>query len=327
MFLEDKKILFIGPKFYNYHTAIINQLNEFGGKVDYYPEVLDDFLYRLAKNYSERLKKALEIVYMNKIVRQMDEGYDYFFLIRGEILTDKFLKFLKCKSPNAKFIMYQWDSSKNNPNFLSLLSSFDDVMTFDREDSVKYNLSYLPLFYTQDYKKIVLQEKKRYDIVFFGAYHGDRLEIVKKISKEALKQKLCIHLIVYISKMALVLRLLKREITFGDLKYLRTVKVSQKEILSAYSTTKAVLDIENYGQKGLTMRTLEVLGSGLKLITTNIFIKYESFYSKEQVLIIDRKSPLLNENFFQDNNFQKMNIVNNYSLENWLKKIFKLYEQ
>ena len=127
--------------------------------------------------------------------------------------------------------------------------------------------------------------------------------------------------------MALVLRLLKREITFGDLKYLRTVKVSQKEILSAYSTTKAVLDIENYGQKGLTMRTLEVLGSGLKLITTNIFIKYESFYSKEQVLIIDRKSPLLNENFFQDNNFQKMNIVNNYSLENWLKKIFKLYEQ
>ena len=50
--------------------------------------------------------------------------------------------------------MYQWDSIKNNPNALSISEEFDEVSTFDVEDSKKYGWKYRPLFYIKSNDRI-----------------------------------------------------------------------------------------------------------------------------------------------------------------------------
>jgi spore maturation protein CgeB len=91
--------------------------------------------------------------------------------------------------------------------------------------------------------------------------------------------------------------------------------------LNSYKRTVSVLDIELNIQSGLTMRTFEALGAGVKLITTNTKIIDEPFYDKNVAMVIDRINPDIDINFFNNNltvdkNFRK------YSFDNWLNNIF-----
>ena len=59
--------------------------------------------------------------------------------------------------------------------------------------------------------------------------------------------------------------------------------MSQEEIISLISKSKAILDINHPSQVGLTMRTFETLGANKKLITTNENIKIYDFFDKENI--------------------------------------------
>ena len=322
MYLQGKKILFIGPEFYDYHNKIINEMILNGAEVDYFPEILNTINYRFAKLYFFRYRKWLEKRYLENIFISLKENYDYFFLIRGEIISNDFLEKLKTKIPQAKFIMYQWDSSQNNPNYLKIISYFSKVMTFDRVDAKEQGIKYLPLFYTKEYETLKLNLKREYDIVFFGAYHSDRLQIIKELHKECLKLGLKCYFVIYITKMAFLVRILNGTLSVKDYKYMTFHPLNKRMILNTYANTKAVLDIENVGQNGLTMRTFEVLGASLQLITTNSSIKYEPFYDDKQILLLPRgnKKKMDLAFFYQD--YSLHNLLKEYRLSEWLKKIF-----
>ena len=246
--------------------------------------------------------------------------FDIFFLIRGEIITEDFLISLKQKNPNAMFIMYQWDSIKNNSNYVHLLSYFDKVFTFDMVDAQKLNINYLPLFYTKKYEDLELSNDKKYDLVFFGSYNADRLEILKKINKECLKLDLVFKHHLFIQKLLLLKKIIFFQIKFKDLKYLSTEPVSTDEILENYKITKAVLDIENLRQNGFTMRTFEVLGANLKLITTNKRILKESIYNKMIIFLLNRESPFLKRSFFEVQGVSNIKVSEN-SISKFVLKI------
>lgn len=325
MNLNGKKVLFIGPRFFGYEQEIKKEIKNLGAEVDFFPEKDETMIYRIAKNFSSSWFETIKTNYLNFILKKVTKDYDYFFLIRGEIITKVFLKKLKEKLPNAKFIMYQWDSSKNNPNYLQIMDMFDKVTTFDMVDAKKLNIYYLPLFYISSYQNLKLNDTRKYDIVFFGSYHGDRLDIIKKVDEECERLKLSFKYHLYISKLALIKKIFSRTIKLSDLIYFSTKGVNNIDIIEHYKKTKSVLDIESYGQNGLTMRTFEVLGSGLKLITTNSNIKNESFYNERYIFILDRNEiGIKNEMIFNDNdnNDNNDNNINNYSIESWIKIFF-----
>ena len=99
--------------------------------------------------------------------------------------------------------------------------------------------------------------------------------------------------------------------------------LNQQEVFDKLSETQIVIDINHPNQSGLTMRTIEALVLKKKLITTNTNIKYEGFYSQENFLIVDRTKPVIPIEFL-NTPYQEIdsNIINSYSLESWLKKIF-----
>jgi len=319
----NKKVLFIAPKFYNYHTQIIEELKFEGYNVTFYPEMEHSLLYRISNTLSKKLNNYLTQKYIDEILQSTTQNeYDVFFVIRGGYFSAEWLEKLRLKLPKTKFLMYQWDSTKQN-NYLPLIKHFDRVQTFDMVDAKEYNLDYLPLFYTKQYKDLTQKKKiKKYDLVFFGAYHSDRLEVIKHMEKLFKENGLSFKYHLFISKLALFRLLLTRVIGFNELHFFKTYSVPSDEIIETYKETTAVLDIELSIQNGLTIRTFETLGANLKLVTTNEKIKKEIFYNTDYIMCIDRKNIKIDLDFFKkekkiDNNFEE------FYLESWLNKIFK----
>lgn len=321
---ENRRVLFIAPKFYNYHTDIISFMERKGANVTYYPEDIYTPLYRTAKKLFPRVAKYLRDKYVDGLLNSItDDMYDIVFVIRGGILSPAALEYLKEKLPAAKFVMYQWDSMKQS-RYEPIIKYFDIVKTFDHKDANDYNLVYLPLFYTSKYLDVAKEKKnKKYDLVFYGAYHSDRLEIVKYIDEFCKKNNLQFKYHLYITKMALCRLLLTGRIGLNDLKYLKTYSIDAKEILEVYKESLAILDIELNIQNGLTMRTFEALGAGLKLITTNKNIKREPFYNEKNIMVIDRYDLDLDLSFFQTDFSHEVGFEK-YMFENWLDNLFSL---
>lgn len=179
--ISNKKILFIAPKFYGYHQEIIDYMESNGADVTFFAEDIYTPFYRFSNKIIPKLADSIKKKYIDMIVNDtVKNAYDIVFVIRGGILSSNIMEKIKINLPNAKYIMYQWDSN-NQSNYENIIKYFNIIKTFDRKDAKKYNLKYLPLYYSKKYEDLKYNKKnKLYDIVFFGAYHSDRLEIIKK---------------------------------------------------------------------------------------------------------------------------------------------------
>ena len=84
--LNNKEILFMSIKFFNYENLIKESLENLGAKVDWYDERPHNNFYTKA---AIRLKKSLiqysiTQYFMGLIEKLGKKKYDYFFLIKGE---------------------------------------------------------------------------------------------------------------------------------------------------------------------------------------------------------------------------------------------------
>jgi hypothetical protein len=320
--LKFSKVLLIAPEFYTYHNDLFNAFKKISEQVVFYSEMNQTTLYRLSGRLSQSLKKRLEKKHIEGLLTLSEnEKFDAVFVVRGVCLTPDILTTLKNNIPNAPFYLYQWDSYQQN-DYRALIPSFDSISTFDFKDAEELRLRYQPLFYSDVYRDIcLLEEDKLYDLVFYGAYHSDILKIIKHFQKLLCEQGLVFKSHLYIKKIPLFFRLLKGEISFSDLRFFKTYSVSANEIAQSYSKTKAVLDIELSIQSGLSIRTFEVLGSGVKLVTTNANVVKEAFYNPDQIMVIDRNAIKADLSFFESSSSDCD--VKCYHIDAWLEKILE----
>lgn len=318
--IKGKSILLIAPEFYGYHVEIILALENKGAKVNFFSEIKQSVIYRISQKICKNFAKKIEGKHLDSILMCAKKTkFDIVLVIRGGIISGDFMGKLRATLKSSLFYMYQWDSYQQN-DYRSLIPFFDVVSTFDIADSKELELSYIPLFFTDEYAKLSqCKNEKLTDMVFFGAYHSDRLNIVKFFAKLFSINGLNFQSHLYLKKIPLLSRLMKGEISLKDLKYIKTYPVSSKTIAEAYAETKAVLDVELSIQSGLSMRTFEVLGSGLKLVTTNKNIMSADFYHDNQILVIDRKSLQADVSFFEVPT--KAIDMNSYHIQCWLDKI------
>ena len=110
--LRNKKVLLISVKTFNYEVEIVNKLKELGAVVDYFDErpsnsILTKAIIRAKRSFFQ--KKINN--YYRKILKKIESNqYDYFFLIKGEVIPHFFLEKLKFLQNNCTFIFYTWDS-------------------------------------------------------------------------------------------------------------------------------------------------------------------------------------------------------------------------
>jgi hypothetical protein len=326
--LKDKKILFIAPKFFGYEKEIKNKMIEMGAEVDYFDErPANDFvtksLIRLNRNL---IKKKNDEYYTHIIENTKIKEYDSILIVRGEAISKAKLKELKRSHSNAELILYLWDSISYNPNTAKINKIFDKVFTFDYEDSRTYpNMIFRPLFFIDKYKDLNKKSDKYiYDIAFIGTVHTDRYHVIQKIKRYADEHKLNVFIYMYYPSKLLfwIKKLFDKGFRSANIKDFHFIGLSQKEIIEKFSESNVILDIERPKQIGLTMRTLEVFGSGKKLITTNKSIENYDIYNPENIYIIDRENPILDKNFLTSNyQVPNDNLYNKYSIQHWIRDL------
>lgn len=323
-----KRILMFCPSFFGYDKKIADALRNQGHEVDLYDErVSNNVVAKTCIRYNIKLFHPVLDRYISRIIAEnTDKAYDYIFIIKGEGLTRKGLQMLREAYPEAKQILYLWDSLDNIADGLAKISLYDKVLTFDPEDARQYNLHFRPLFYHKGFSGTQAPAEFNYDIAFIGTAHSSRPRIVKALTQQCEEQGrkfysylFTPHYLVYLYNK--VLNREYRQVKWSDL---RTQPLPAQTVREIYDTSRCVLDVEHGRQRGLTMRTIEMLGMGKKVITTNALIAQYDFYDPKNFFILDRADPVLDMAFL-DTAYEPLptEIQEKYSLDSFLKEIFE----
>jgi hypothetical protein len=247
---------------------------------------------------------------------------DHVLIVKGDGLSVATLQLLKSRLSNAKISLYLWDNAKNIPGIERLAAVCDRVLTFDPGDSHKSGWSFLPLFSRFSPRAPQLTENLPYDWSFIGSLHSDRHLVLRGLVKANPQLKYFVHCYSQ-NVMAGFLRsyrdpaaVLSREIPVTS----AHLAVSEVQRISAQS--KAVVDIEHPEQTGLTMRTIESLLQGQKLITTNASLLDYDLYDPTRACVIDRERPVIPESFLNEP-FRAIpnGVADVYHIDSWLREL------
>lgn len=324
--LTGKKVLLFAPQFFGYETEIVNKIKEFGATIDLYderanPTTFDKICIRLHFLFTVRKKIK---TYYGKVI-SVGKKYDYVIFINPETVDSALLKKIKEKCSSAKFILYMWDSLENKPHTKDIMPLFDRKFSFNKSDCEHNGLIFRPLFFidTYDLKNVKNTHEIKYDISFTGTIHSDRYFILKKIKKWAENSDLKSYFFMYFPSRILYFKYrisnLRKHIDKSDFSY---ISKKSNEIKDIILSSSVVVDIQHPKQIGLTMRTVETLGLGKKLITTNSDIKNYDFYNPQNILVIDRNNPVIDIDFIKTPYVQvDENIRKRYSLEGFVREM------
>ena len=325
MDIHGKKILFFTASFLGFQDDIKCALESMGAQVDWYDERVSTSTFTKALVRINRNSLALIIkrYYERIIAETKDVDYDYIFFVNIEAATHGIITSLKQYHPQAKLILYEWDSIINNKNARGLLGLFDETWSFDRNDCQEFGMNFLPLFYNNEYAGLQEKENYEYEVMFVGTTHSDRYRFVKSIENQIEGNK---YNWLYFPSRLLYLRMwfqnkwFRKNSKFTEFRF---SPLSKQDLLGVVEKSRILLDAQHPKQTGLTMRTLETLGARRKLITTNQFVKEYDFYNPNNILVVDRMNPVITKDFLEGAfEMPPIEVYNRYSLDSWLKTIF-----
>ncbi|ASM52811.1 hypothetical protein PNIG_a0501 [Pseudoalteromonas nigrifaciens] len=321
--MSKKTIVLIAPTVFGFYQHIKIALE----KLDINVCVIDELPYSrypLIRKLFLKLPKQLKShIFRAYILNLKSTCCDTLFLIRGELFTFDILNDLEFKFAPKNRVMYQWDFEKNLPLLKQQIPYFNRVFTFDKDDSNKLNLTHKPLFFNplhQAYAKNNIKEK--YLVSFVGTHHSDRYEFSQLFLK--LNPKLAKQSLIYLlrSKMSFFLNKYIKQNKLGGISFseIKSRPLTEIETLEVLSASRAILDIHQPGQQGLTIRTFEALGLQKKLITTNPQVKKYDFYNPNNILVVDRGNPVVPDSFMNTPyEPTPIKIYNKYLVTHWVK--------
>ena len=322
--LKNKTILFFAPAFFSYEHKIKNELIRVGAKVDYFDE------RSVRSPFHRALLKVSPYIFKNKTERYYNfifniikkNKYDYVLFIDCEMPTENILKKYRQFFTKAKFCLYLWDSLDNLPGVETKFQYFDYITSFDKKDYFKNSrIKFRPLFFCDEYRNRSLKTEYKYDLAFIGTIHSDRLNIINKIEDQCKNIGLRFYKYCFLQSKFIFYyyKLFNKSFFNAKIENFYFDKKSQKEISEIERNSFIVLDIQHPNQTGLTIRTIENIGIGRKIITTNKDIEHYDFYNKSNIQIIDRINPVIDKNFLNSEYIPlSEEIYQKYSLNQWV---------
>ena len=205
-----------------------------------------------------------------------------------------------------------------NPAFFSddytKISKRWEIWTFAKADSEKFGFRYGGTFYNPHLLKLTEtehRESKQTDVLFVGTDKG-RKTYVKELEQILTNDGIKCDFRVVDNFKSLFSTQYSREVSYLDLCKL------------IYST-KVLLDVVQEGQYGLTLRVMEAILFGKKVITTNKYLANdEDFATNENIYILDKynfkglKSFILKPVIPYSENLKQK-----YSFYSWMERLLK----
>jgi hypothetical protein len=203
------------------------------------------------------------------------------FFLQVHQFTLENLQTLKDQHSASKFILYNWDSILTH-DYRQHLSYFDKAYTFDPQDAKALNINYLPLFCIARFQNLRKREQDQNIISFIGNIGRiDRYKAIHSFSQYCLKEH--IKFIKFLSCSPVVFFwLIRNKFTPTDVSFR---SISKKNFIDIIERSTTVFDFANHKQVGYTMRIVENLCAGKKIVTNNPYIKNDYFFSDDRILV------------------------------------------
>lgn len=288
---------------------IVNQIDFNSFKYKY-----PNFQTRLYNFFLKKVKgKNLKNMYYGKEIinrlQQINEKQDIILTIKGDFIDTHYLRELK--KYTYKSIAFFNDNTIRCPKIITAIPCFEEVFSFEKEDCEKYHLNFVSNWIYLENK---VQKIKKIKFEVFNISSKDsRLPIIRRIAKNLESNKINYKIMVLDKK---------HTSTNKGIEFFAK-KISLEQVSNLIDASKTLLDINRKGQKGLTFRVFESLGLEKKLITTNSDIKNYTFYNPNNILVIDKKNPIIPTVFF-DTEYEEIpaNIIQKYTIDAWIEAVF-----
>lgn len=328
-----KQLLLIAPAFFGYYKEMIKEAELLKYDVDYICDApsnsnISKALGRINKRFIEGATKKYFKNTVLPTVRK--KKYDEVLIVGGMTFafTPKMIKEIRDMNPQARFVMYQWDSEKNLPYSTGIHPYIDQLYTFDLNDcETMEKYKFLPLFYTRIYENIGSEKTDEYvyDCSYIGTAHPQKYKDINEISdklKDIMPNQYIYHYMP--SKLKYIYhKIFAPEFKNAKLQDFKMTKVPASEVMKIFKESRCVLDAPQAGQTGLTIRTIECLGAKRKLITTNKDIVKYDFYNENNILVFNGFIDSGSSFFTSDYQDVDEKIYKKYSLREWLSYMLR----
>lgn len=262
------------------------------------------------------LKKNLKkIAIENELIKHVEKlGHqDIILFIRPDNISRKSHELLKKQT--TKYISYLYDSCSRFSIDHLLEGIFDEIYSFDLEDSKKYNFNFISNYIYLEKKTVQAIDTKK-SFIFIVLSVDERLPILNNLAAYFSINNIKYKFIVVGKKKP---KNLNPNIIYSNKTLL------PYELIDDLKNCDILLDLIRIGHNGLSFRIFEAIALQKKIITTNKSIAKYDFYNPNNILIIDENSIKIDPNFLITT-YQPLsdNIYYKYTIKNWVKTIFKL---
>lgn len=227
----------------------------------------------------------------------------------------KLLENIARRAKHSQLYFYSWNMIKNEDQLKEMKKETErcgfKFYSYNLADCQKYSLNFNTIMYEKniDLECVDIQ----YDALFLG-YMKDREEKIKALYNLLVS--------IGLTPYFLVVKKDKKEKELGFCHYLNH-ELEYSEYIKKISASRIILDINQEGQDGLSLRLMESIYLRKKLITTNVAVLNSKAYNKNNIFVL--KIPIvsvqeiiefINQPFVE----YSQEVKEYYSLEKWVER-------
>lgn len=278
------RLLFIAFDYHEYSRSICDEFVQLGFE-SYFHSIQPGKPYlKIWRRLSTSAYQSLLDRYHKQIILSYPKGhFDQVVFLQVHQMSQCNMVLLKMRQPDARFTLYNWDAVTTH-DYRPYVKYFDRVFTFDAADAEHLRIGYLPLFCIRRFQTLRRDRSPSLSAYFIGnIVNPRRYEAVCAFEEYCAREKILFskYLSTNLSGWTTMLKA-----------GLRPKRVSYRSIpdagfVSMMEKSSAVFDYANHRQMGFTMRIMENLCAGKKIITNNPNVKNADFYSEDRFLVFD----------------------------------------
>lgn len=272
--------------------------------------------------------KWSECAFLQKLHQLDPTSISHVLVIKGEGLSRRVALEMRKTLASASMGLYLWDGVENVKGVSNILSAFDSVATFDPVDAKNFGWTYRPLFWRNISVAKGVTETTLFDWCFIGTIHSDRHRVIHRLRQRGGPQMRSFVFAYFQSPLMLFMRrLVDWTLWLAPKDTLSTKSMSAVDVAKKVECSRAVLDVEHPRQRGFTMRTIETLLAGKKLVTTNKHILTSNLYHPSRVHVINRVNPSIPTTFLSQSYVEVPESLRKYySCKGWMSELLALQD-
>lgn len=319
--INKESLLFFGVGFHQYNNYLVDYLSRKYELCHYGTgEFKKDhrFFMCWARYFPTIVRDKYRLCLTNYIKLTQDRHFDYVLVLKGTYFQDNHIELLKRLHPESKFVLYLWDSLKNMENADVLRRHFKTIFSFDTVDCRRYDFKLRPLFYLDSNKT----QCRKFDISFIGNAHSDRLERLQELKSFCKANSISYKFVIPVGgSVYLKAKYCKNHLLHNDIDIIRKDSISYPEYLEITKCSKIVVDIPSPHQSGLSIRTIESLAYGVRVITTNKHITEYDNIPSDMYYVWDYKYDKKLLDFITSSQKREYTIDSYFSIDSFIEEL------